>query len=266
MRLRASAEEQAILPKQDMDGRVALVTGASAGLGARFARMLAAAGAAVVVGARRIEAVTQLAEKIAADGGRAIGVELDVTSESSVIAAYDLAEQAFGTVTTVVANAGVNAAAPALDLAVEQFDLVLATNVTGVFLTAREGARRLIARGETSPGGRFVVLSSITARQVVRGLAAYAASKAAVEQMGRVLAKDWARHGINVNMLAPGNIGTDLTGAWFEGLAGRRQLAGFPRQRLMLPEDLDAAILFLCSDASAAVTGTVLTIDDGQSL
>lgn len=249
-----------------MNGRIALVTGASGGLGARFARVLAAAGVQVVLGARRIEVVSELADHIVADGGRAIGVELDVTCESSVIAAYDRAEQAFGTVTTVVANAGVNVAAPALDLAAQEFERVLATNVTGVFLTAREGARRLTARGEAGPGGRFVLLSSITARQVVRGLAPYAASKAAVEQMGRVLAKDWARHGINVNMLAPGNVETDLTSEWFEGEAGRRQLAGFPRRRLMRPEDLDAAVLFLCSDASAAVTGAVFTIDDGQSL
>jgi NAD(P)-dependent dehydrogenase (short-subunit alcohol dehydrogenase family) len=250
-----------------MNGRVALVTGASSGLGARFARILAGAGAKVVVGARRTAQLADVVQAIEAAGGEALAVPMDVTDEASVITAYDAAAARFGAVDTVIANAGMNIAGPALDVDADAIDAVMGVNVRGVFLTAREGARRMIAAGSADTGrGRIVIISSITATAISPGLGLYAASKAASLQLGRTLARDWARSGINVNILCPGYIETDLNGDWFHSDAGARQIAKWPRRRLMGEDSLDGALLYLCSDQSAFVTGSVMTVDDGQSL
>ena len=251
----------------DLSGRTALVTGASSGIGRRFAKILAASGANVVVGARRLGHLEELQAEIEAEGGRALAVAMDASDEASVAAAFDAAEAAFGEVDSVVANAGLNRSANALRLSVEDFDAVFAVNTRGVFITAREAARRMIEKGSPGRGhGRIVVISSITADHVVGGLAAYAASKAAVTQMSRVLARDWANKGINLNVLAPGYMVTELTEDLWDHEAGRRLMASFPRRRIMDVEALDPLLLYLCSDASAQVTGSVFTVDDGQTL
>jgi NAD(P)-dependent dehydrogenase (short-subunit alcohol dehydrogenase family) len=242
-----------------------LITGASSGIGARFARIVAREGAAVVIGARRLERLQALHDEIVAAGGRALAVALDVIDEASVVAAYDAAEAAFGPVDGVVANAGVNSEGRAVDLDVADFDQIFAVNVRGVFLTAREGARRMRAAG-TAERGRIVLISSITARMVTPGTAAYSASKAAVSHMGRLLAREWARSGPNVNMLSPGYIRSELAGDWFETEGGRKQMATWPRRRLLDDDALDSTLLYLLSDASKGVTGSDFTIDDGQSL
>ncbi|MGH6780575.1 MAG: SDR family NAD(P)-dependent oxidoreductase [Sphingomonadaceae bacterium] len=251
----------------DLGGRTVLVTGASSGLGARFAQILAASGANVVLAARRGDRLAELRDTIVRGGGRAIAVSMDVSDEASTIAAYDAAEAAFGRVTSVIANAGVNAEGPATELAIDEFDQLMAVNLRGVFLTAREGAKRMMASGSREQeDGRIVIISSITAQAVSPGLAAYSASKAAVLQMGRVLARDWARQGIGVNMICPGYIPTEINSDWFETEAGARYIAKWPRKRLMRDSDLDAMLLYLASDASRSVTGSVFTVDDGQSL
>lgn len=251
----------------DLKGRVALVTGASSGLGARFARLLAQRGARVVVGARRTDRLAGLVDEIAAAGGEALAVELDVSDEASLIAAYDAAEKRFGTVDTIIANAGISADGPALDVSVEALDHLMAVNVRGVFLTVREGARRLIATGSTETGrGRIMIVSSITAQSVEAGLSLYSASKAAVLQMGKVLARDWANKGINVNVLCPGYIETEINADWFATEAGGKQVQRLPRRRLMEPGALDSMLLFLSSDESRYTTGSVFTVDDGQTL
>lgn len=250
-----------------LDGRTIIVTGASSGLGAHFARILAASGANVVLAARRIERLAALRDAIARDGGRAIAVAMDVSDEASTIAAYDAAEAAFGPVSSVIANAGVNAETPTIDLPVAEFDQLMAVNLRGVFLTAREGAKRMIAAGSRErENGRIVIISSITAQTVSPGVAAYSASKAGVLQMGRVFARDWARRGISVNMICPGYVPTEINGDWLQGDFGKQAVASWPRKRLMQETDLDAMLLFLASDAARAVTGAVFTIDDGQSL
>ncbi|MDO7842219.1 SDR family NAD(P)-dependent oxidoreductase [Sphingomonas immobilis] len=254
-------------PIFDLTGRVALVTGASSGLGERFATILAEGGAAVVLAARRTDRLDQTVAAITAAGGRAIAVAMDVADEASTIAAYDAAEAAFGTVDTIVANAGMNSEGSALDLPVAEFDRVMSVNLRGVFLTAREGARRLIAAGsQDRQNGRIVITASITAHKVDAGLAAYSASKAGVVQMGKVLARDWVRKGINVNMICPGYIKTEINGDWFETEAGAKQIGKFPRRRIMAQDELDTMLLYLASDASAGVTGASFTLDDGQSL
>ena len=254
-------------PVFDLTGRVALVTGASSGLGERFSRILAASGARVVLGARRADKLEALRDEIVAAGGEAIAVSLDVADETSVIAAYDAAQAVFGPVDTVIANAGMNIEGSIVDLPVEAFDEVMAVNLRGVFLTVREGARRLMAAGSRERGhGRMVITCSVTAQHVAPGIAVYSASKAAVLQMGRVLARDWARSGINVNMICPGYIRTALNSDWFDSEWGVKQMNAFPRKRLMEEGDLDAMVLYLASDASQAVTGTAFTVDDGQTL
>lgn len=252
----------------DLAGRTALITGASSGIGARFAKTLAAAGANVVAAARRKERLDALVAEIGAQGGRAIAVSMDVADEASVVAGFDAAEAAFGNVAAIVANAGVALEdARATEINIADFDALMNVNVRGVFLSAREGAKRLMAAGSREKEhGRVVIVSSITANKVFRGLAPYAASKAAVLQMGRCLAMDWARQGICVNMILPGYITTELTGDMFSGDAGKQLLASFPRRRLVDESDMDGIIQFLCSDASKAVTGASFVVDDGQSL
>lgn len=248
-----------------LSGRVVLVTGASSGIGARFARIVAAQGAAVVLCARRVDRLEALREEIANIGGKALAVSLDVADEKSVVAAYDAAEQAFGLVTSVVANAGINQDGRATELAVADFDQVFAVNVRGVFLTAREGAKRL-QRAGAAETGRMVLVSSITALVQSPGLAAYSASKAAVTHLGKVLAREWARTGPNVNLISPGYIRSELAGDWFETEAGKKQINSWPRRRMLDDDALDATLLFLLSDASRNVTGADFVIDDGQSL
>ncbi|MBV8593659.1 MAG: SDR family NAD(P)-dependent oxidoreductase, partial [Caulobacteraceae bacterium] len=174
----------------DLAGRVALVTGASSGLGRRFASIYAAAGASVVLAARRVDRLESLRAQIEADGGAACAVAMDVTDEASVIAGFDAGGGRFGAIDTVIANAGMNNEALATDITAAAFDEVMAINVRGVFLTAREGARRMMASSSRETGrGRIVIVASIGAVKVLPGLTAYCASKAAVLMMGRSLAR-----------------------------------------------------------------------------
>lgn len=249
----------------DLTGRTALITGASSGLGARFARMLAAQGVNVVLGARRLDRLTSLAEEIRSAGGTVLPVEMDVEDEASIIAAYDQAQAAFGTVDTVIANAGMNAQGPATDLPSDDLAQLLRINVQGVYLTAREGARRLIA-SEDSSRGRIILLGSVGSLRPLAGLTAYSTSKAGVAMLGKGLAREWARHGINVNTICPGWIKTELNTEWLDGEGGQKLIKTFPRRRVMNPEHLDGLVTFLSSDASSAITGGVFAADDGQSL
>lgn len=249
----------------DLSGRVALVSGASSGLGAHFARLLASAGAKVVLAARRASRIDTLVAEIGVAGGTALAVTMDVTDEVSVQAAYDAAESRFGVVDTIIANAGVAAPGRSTDIGVAAFRSVLDTNVLGVVLTAREGARRLIAARATDRG-RIVLIGSINACQTGQGDSLYGASKAAVAQLGRNLAREWVRQGVNVNVVQPGYILTELAEEWFASEGGKTQVAGFHRRRLQPMESLDPIMLYLCSQASAHMTGTVITLDDGQSL
>ncbi|HEX5775503.1 MAG TPA: SDR family NAD(P)-dependent oxidoreductase [Caulobacteraceae bacterium] len=248
----------------DLTGRAVLVTGASSGLGRRFAQVLAASGAKVAVCARRTDRLESLVEEI---GRNALAVEMDVQDEASVIAGFDKAQDALGPIDSVIANAGMNSEGMAADMPADEFTRVLDVNVKGAFLTAREGARRMMAAGSKETGrGRIVLIASIGAFNVLPGLAAYCASKAAVLQMGKVLAREWANRGVNVNIVCPGYIQTELNADWFASEGGQRQVAGFPRRRLMDESDLDAVVAYLASDAARAVTGSVFTVDDGQSL
>jgi NAD(P)-dependent dehydrogenase (short-subunit alcohol dehydrogenase family) len=250
-----------------LSGRTCLITGASSGFGAHFARRAAGAGARVVLGARRLTMIEALAGELRSSGAEALAVAMDVTDEASVCAAFDAAEATFGTVDSVIANAGVSAPGRSTDVPSDLLARLLDTNVLGVFLTAREGARRLIAAGSRESGkGRILLIGSMGAEVPLKGEVMYCASKAAVARMGRNLAGEWLRSGINVNVIQPGFILTEMADKWFASEGGKAQIAAFPRKRLQPIETLDEMVLFLCSDASSAMTGSVITLDDGQSL
>ena len=250
-----------------LKGRTLLITGASSGIGAHFAEVAAVAGAKLVLGARRTGRLDTLVAAIKAKGGEAIAVAMDVADKASTVAAFDAAEAAFGPVDSVIANAGMGSETPFLEQSVDEFDQLMAVNLRGVFLTVQEGARRMMAAGSRErQHGRIVIMSSITAQRVDPGLALYSASKAAVLQMGKVLAREWARQGINVNSVLPGYILTEINSDWFKTEGGQKQMMRFPRKRVMEIDALDPILLYLASDASKSVTGVGFTIDDGQSL
>lgn len=245
----------------DLSGRTALITGASSGLGARFGRILAANGARVALGARRKDRLEALAAEI---GDSAAAIAMDVAQEADIIAGFDAAEAAFGPVDTVIANAGVDGAGMAIDMSEEEIERTLAINLKGAILTAREGAKRMIANKVER--GRIVMIASITAFEPSPGLVAYSASKAGVIQAARSMAREWARHGICVNTISPGYIRTAINDDWFDTDMGKKQIARFPKRRLMGEEGLDGPLLFLCSDAAEFVTGSDFVLDDGQTL
>lgn len=253
--------------KFNLSGRVALVTGSSSGLGAGFANALAQAGARVVLAARRADRLGEQVEKIHRGGGQALAVQMDVTNEASIRAAYDSAEQNFGMVDTIVLNAGVAIEKSALDLDLASLNLLLQTNILGVFLAATEGARRMeIAGPSVINRGRIVIIGSITAERVMPYTTVYGATKAAVRQMGRALAREWATRGISVNVIQPGYFSTEMTADGLTGEAGDRFVRSFPRRRLRPQTDLHAPLLLLCSDLAQGITGSVINVDDGQSL
>lgn len=248
--------------RADLGGRIALVTGASGGLGSRFARVLAANGAAVVLAARRLDRLEALRDEIRAQGGQAHAVEMDVTSPDSVAAAFQDAEAALGLVDVVVNNSGVSGqTGPLLSVSDEDFEAVMAVNLAGARRVAVEAARRLVAANR---GGSIVNIASITGLRIAGGVAAYVTSKAALVQLTRVMALEWARHGIRVNAIAPGYIETDMNREFLTSEAGQALIRRVPQRRLGQPQDLDGPLLLLASEASAFMTGEVLVVDGGH--
>ncbi|GAK43944.1 short-chain dehydrogenase/reductase SDR [Tepidicaulis marinus] len=251
------------IASQDLSGKIALVTGATSGLGLRFARVLAASGAAVAIAGRRVERLDELAKKIASEGGKALPVALDVTDAAGIETAMDKIEAQLGPLDILVNNAGMNVQAMATDVTPEAYDQIMGTNTRGAFFMATSAGRRMIARGA---GGRIINIASIGAHSVLPGLAVYCMSKAATAMMTKSLAREWAKHEINVNAICPGYIRTELNSEWFDSAGGQKQIAGFPRKRLGEDSDLDGTLLLLAGDQGRLITGSLFTVDDGQSL
>lgn len=244
-------------------GKCALVTGASSGLGRHFAAALVKAGAAVAVGARRLDRLQALAAEIGAAGGVAYPVELDVTDAASVVTALDAAEAALGPLDILINNAGVPSGSWFVDTTDEEWRRVLDVNLDGVFRVGREVAKRMTDRGA---GGAIVNIASVLGLGVLKTVAPYATSKAAIIQLTKAMALELARHRIRVNALAPGYIETELNAEYLASDAGRRMIARVPLARVGQLGDLDGPLLLLVSDAGRYMTGSVIVVDGGQTL
>ncbi len=244
----------------DLTGKTALVTGASGVLGAHFARVLATAGASVALAARRTDRLESLADDITAAGGRAFSVSMDVTDAASVEAAFAGIAAALGPVDILVNNSGIAKTAPALSLSDDDWTSVVDVNLNGAFRCAQSAARQMKQNG----GGVIINIASILSFRVTAQVPAYAATKAGLVQMTHALALEWARDNIRVNALAPGYIATDINSDFFASPAGEAMIKRIPQRRLGQPTDLDGPLLLLASDASAYMTGSVITADGGH--
>ena len=246
-----------------LDGKTALVTGASSGLGARFATVLAGAGARVALAARRTDRLAALAREIGAAGGAAHAVAMDVTDVASVRGAVADAERALGPIDILVNNSGVSVTKPLADVEPADYDYVMDTNAKGMFFVAQAVGRSMIAGRRP---GRIVNIASVAGLRVLGQLSVYCMSKAAVVQLTRSLALEWGRHGINANALCPGYIETEINRDYWQTEGGKKLVAMLPRRRVGKPEDLDALLLVLASDAAGFVNGAVIAADDGLAV
>lgn len=244
----------------ELNGKVALVTGASSGLGRHFAAVLARQGAIVFAAARRKSTLTAVADEIGLAGGDCRAIELDVTDPAAVATAFErIGREAAAPLSILVNNAGVALTRPAIDMSPDDWQSVLAPNLSGAFFVAQHAARAMRERG-----GSIINVASILGERVSKGLAAYTASKAGLIQLTKALALEWAPLGIRVNALAPGYVETDLNRDYFASEAGQRLIARIPQRRLGQMEDLDAPLLLLCSDQSRYMTGSVIAVDGGH--
>ena len=243
----------------DLTGKVALVTGASQGLGARFAETLAASGAAVAVAARQVAKLEDLAERIRGAGGSAHAVAMDVTDPASVEAAIENVEAALGPLDVLVNNAGIAVQKPFLEMSPEDYDQVLDTNLKGCFLVAQAAARQMKGSG----GGSIINITSVLGTEVIGALSTYCASKGGLLQLNRAMALELSRYGIRVNAIAPGYIETPINSDFFKTEPGQKMVKTIPQRRLGQPDDLDGALLLLASDQGAYMTGSLITVDGG---
>lgn len=244
-----------------LKGKVALVTGASSGFGEHFARVLAAAGAKVVVGARRQDRLQNLVDDIAASGGDALAVGMDVTSAASVADAFDQAETSFGPITVLVNNAGVAAPKTVHKTSEADWDFVVDTNLKGAWLVAAEAARRMIA---ANTPGVIVNIASVLGLATSTGHGIYSASKAGVIQLTKHMALELANKNIRSNAICPGYFKTEMNGEYFDSDAGKAYIESTPAGRLGLMEEMDGPLLLLASDAGSFINGAIIPVDGGH--
>ena len=251
----------------NFNGKVALVTGASSGLGARFAKILAEAGAQVVLAARRVERLKELRAEIESNGGAAHLVALDVTDYASIKSAIAHAETEAGPIDILINNSGVSSTQRLVDVTPEDYRYVMDTNLQGAFFVAQEAAKRMIlrAKGDPSRQHRIINIASVAGLRVLSQIGVYCMSKAGVVQMTKAMALEWGRHGINVNAICPGYIETEINREYFQSEGGQKLIDMLPRKRIGYPEDLDGLLLLLSADESRFINGSIITADDGMA-
>jgi NAD(P)-dependent dehydrogenase (short-subunit alcohol dehydrogenase family) len=252
----------------DLSGRVALVTGASSGLGAQFAKTLAKAGAAVVLASRRVDKLKELRADIEADGGSAHVVALDVTDTVSIKSAVAHAETEVGPIDILINNSGVSTTQRISDVTEEDYDFIFNTNTRGSFFVAQEVGKRMLARAKgaapgTYTGGRIVNIASMAGLKVLPQIGVYCMSKAAVVHMTKAMAVEWGKYGINVNAICPGYIDTEINHHHWQTEQGQKLVQMLPRKRVGKASDLDALLVMLCSKESDFINGAVIAADDG---
>ena len=255
----------------DLSGRVALVTGASSGLGEQFARVLAKAGAGVAIAGRRVERLKTLRAEIEADGGDAHVVPLDVTDHDSIKSAVAHTETEMGTIDILINNSGVATTQKLTEVTPDDYDYVFDVNTRGAFFVAQEVGKRMIARSKgaapgTFTGGRIVNIASMAGLKVFPRIGVYCMSKAAVVHMTRAMALEWGRFGINVNAICPGYIDTEINHHQWQTEQGKKLVDMLPRKRLGAPADLDTVLMMLCANESHFINGAVIQADDGFAL
>ncbi len=251
------------VPSFDISGEVVLVTGASSGIGRHFAQVLAAAGAKVAAAARRADRLSELARDIESRGGMCLPLACDVTKQDSIREAIANAEDRLGPLSVLVNNAGVVVSKPLFEHSEADWDHVVDTNLKGAWLAARDFAHHLVERKRP---GRIINIASVLGFRTIGQVPAYCAAKAGLIHLTHVLAMELARHRILVNALAPGYVETDFNREFFKTEAGQRLISRIPLKRIAQSEDLDGALLFLVSPASAYVTGAVISVDGGHGV
>lgn len=251
----------------NFEGKVALITGASSGLGARFAKVLAMAGAQVVLASRRIDRLKELRAEIEAEGGAAHVVALDVTDYASIKSAIAHAETEAGPIDILINNSGVSTQQKLVDVTPEDYSFVMDTNQRGSFFVAQETAKRMIARykGDHKKQHRIINIASVAGLRVIPQLGIYCMSKAAVVQMTKAMAVEWGKFGINVNAICPGYIETEINEDHFRTEQGKKLIEMLPRKRVGTPEDLDGLLLLLAAEESRFINGAIMSADDGLS-
>ncbi len=245
---------------QQLAGKTALVTGASSGLGWRFAQVLAQSGARVALAARRVDKLRELQREIEQAGGTATAVQMDVTDVASVRAAVAEAESTLGGIDILVNNSGVNTQQRAVEVEEKDYDYVMDTNCKGAFFVAQAVARSMIAR---KIPGRIINIASVAGLRVLAQLSVYCMSKSAVVHMTKAMAHEWGRYGININAICPGYIETGINREYWQTDGGRKLISMLPRRRVGQPQDLDGLVLLLASEQSGFINGAVIAADDG---
>ncbi len=251
----------------NFEGKIAMVTGASSGLGARFAKVLAQGGAQVVLASRRTERLKELRAEIEAEGGAAHVVSLDVTDYASIKAAIAHAETEAGPIDILVNNSGVSTTQRLIDVTPDDYAYVMDTNQRGAFFVAQEAAKRMIARAKGDPKKqhRIINIASVAGLRVLPQIGIYCVSKAAVVHMTKSMAVEWGRYNINVNAICPGYISTEINAEHFQSEQGKALVNMLPRKRVGEPQDLDGLLLLLASDEAHFINGAIMTADDGMS-
>lgn len=246
-----------------LKGKVAVVTGASSGLGERFAELLSSAGAAVALAARRTDRLKVLADRIAASGGTAITVKLDVNDYDNIQGAFAEVAGKLGGVDILINNSGVSKQARITDVTPDDYDFTMNTNTKGAFFVAQAAAKDMIAR---KAEGRIINIASVAGLKVLSQLSVYCMSKAAVVQMTKAMALEWARYGINTNAICPGYIETEINRDYWATPGGQKLIEMLPRRRVGDAKDLDGLIMLLASSEARFINGAVIAADDGLTV